>query len=195
MLIVAAPDAPATRTLPSAVREAAAVHRLLPQAVRPSRPTRASVLEALPGQALVHFSCHGIADPRNPADSHLVLYDDPPDPLTVGDVSALRVSAELAYLSACDTTVTTALLSNEAVHLTGAFHLAGYRHVIGSLWQVGDSAARRLATDFYDRLTAGGTTAPDTGRSAHALREAVRKLRARHPDTPTLWAAHHHTGA
>ncbi|MGW2543947.1 CHAT domain-containing protein [Kitasatospora sp. NPDC001574] len=80
------------------------------------------------------------------------------------------------------------------MHLTGAFLLAGYRNVIGTLWPVNDRTAADVAADFYAHLTAGGTTAPDTTDSARALHHAVHALRARFLLSPTHWAAHTHTG-
>jgi CHAT domain-containing protein len=157
-------------------------------------PTRNTVLTALPQHPNAHFACHGLADWDDPATSRLILPDHLTDPLTVADISALQLTGGLAYLSACDTTSTSPRLADEAVHITGAFHLAGYEHVVGTLWPINDSAARHIAEDFYRRLTNNGTTPPDTTQSAEALHHAIRRLRARYPVTPTLWAAHTHTG-
>ena len=63
----------------------------------------------------------------------------------------------------------------------------------GTLWPVTDRPAAILAADFYQHLA--GTGSPDAERSARALHDAVRRLRGRYPATPTLWAAHIHTGA
>ncbi|WP_037687306.1 CHAT domain-containing protein [Streptomyces durhamensis] len=193
-LIVAVPDAPGTKPLYAARLEADTVHALIPDALRPNRPVRSEVLGALPTHPVAHFSCHGLADGRDPGASQLILYDHETAPLTVGDIGALRLTGELAFLSACDTSATVLRLADEAVHLTGAFHLAGYRHVIGTLWPVDERAAAEIANDFYIHLTAGGTTPPDTARSAQALHHAVRSLRTRYLRSPTYWAAHTHTG-
>ncbi|MGW4380126.1 CHAT domain-containing protein [Kitasatospora sp. NPDC004531] len=193
-LIVAVPDAPGARPLPGAAAEADAVHALLPGALRPEHPLRADVLAALPGHPLAHFSCHGLADARDPGSSRLILHDHRSAPLTVADIGALRLTGSLAFLSACDTSATSPQLADEAVHLTGAFHLAGYRNVIGTLWPVDDATAADLAVDFYAHLTSDGAAAPDTAASARALHRAVRALREYFPLAPTHWAAHTHTG-
>ena len=112
----------------------------------------------------------------------------------MADISTLDLAGSLAYLSACDTTVTSPNLADEAIHITGAFHLAGYAHVIGTLWPVYDATARDLARDVYRQLTREGSTSPDVGFAAHALHHATRRLRDQHPDKPALWAAHTHTG-
>lgn len=193
-LIVAVPDAPGTLALPGVTLEAGTLNSLIPDAHLLPDPTRHTVLNALPAHPVAHFACHGYADWTNPANSHLVLYDHHTAPLTVADLSALHLTGALAYLSACDTTITALQLADEAVHLTGAFHLAGYQNVIGTLWPIADDAAHQVTEGFYSHLTHDGTTPPDTGRAAIALHHATMELRARRPATPTLWAAHTHTG-
>lgn len=78
-------------------------------------------------------------------------------------------------------------LADEGAHLTGAFYLAGYQQVIGTLWPVYDKSARDIPLEFYtalSRLSSG----------ALALHHAIREVRAREPGKPTLWASHIHTG-
>ncbi|MEU9204834.1 CHAT domain-containing protein [Streptomyces sp. NPDC048332] len=193
-LVVAAADAPGTPPLPGVRAEAAAITSLIPDARLLATPTRETVLDALPSHGIAHFSCHGEADWTDPARSRLVLTDHATAPLTIADITALDLTAELAYLSACDTSNTAPRLADEFLHITGAFHLAGYRHVIGTLWPVDDRAAAQLGTDFYAQLTDDGTAPPQAGRSALALHLATARLRARYPHAPSLWAAHTHTG-
>ena len=193
-LVVAVPDAPGASRLPGVEAEADAITALVPQALRPDHPVRADVLKALPTHPVAHLACHGLADLNNPAGSRLILHDHQTEPLTVADISALHLTGTLAYLSACDTSSTSLRLADEALHLTGAFHLAGYQNVVGTLWPVNDGTAAQIATAFYTRLTAGGTRLPDTALSARALHDVVRVLREDRLTTPTYWAAHTHTG-
>ena len=86
------------------------------------------------------------------------------------------------------------MLADESAHVAGAFYLAGYRHVVNSLWWVNDSVAGKLAEDFYTRLTGGGTSPADTSACADALHHAVRHLRTRFRDHPAMWAGYFHTG-
>jgi len=193
-LIVAVTTAPGTGTLEGAAAEADNLSRLIPRAQILSHPTRQTVLDSLPAHPLAHFACHGYANWADPGASMLVLPGDRAAPLTVADISTLHLTGSLAYLSACDTTVTSPKLADEAIHITGAFQLAGYAHVIGTLWPVDDTTARDLASDIYRQLTRGGSAPPDVGHAAHALHHATRRLRDQHPDKPALWAAHTHTG-
>ncbi len=194
-LIVPAPQPPGAPPLPGIVDEVQTLGRLIPGAQILAEPTRAAVLAALPLHPVTHFACHGQLDLDNPAASRLVLDDHQTAPLTVADISALRFTGALAYLSACDTAITSPALADEAVHLLGAFQLAGYQQVIGTLWPVSDSAAESVAADFYGHLTRQGSTAPAPRLAAEALHHAVRRQRDLYPESPALWAAHIHTGA
>jgi CHAT domain len=112
-------------------------------------------------------------------------------PLTVLDVIRLRLGgAEFAYLSACSTARTGAQLPDEAIHLAAAFHLAGYRHVIGTLWPAGDRAALAFAADMYPVLLADG----DASQAASTLHDTVLTLRLIHAPRPSVWAGHIHLG-
>jgi CHAT domain-containing protein/tetratricopeptide (TPR) repeat protein len=191
------PSAPASGILPlpGATAEAQDLAALIPGAHVLTHPTHGEVLDALPRHAVAHFACHGQADWNDPSASRLVLRDHHTQPLTVTEIAALHLDhVGLAYLSACDTTVTSAALADEAVHITAAFQLAGYQHVIATLWPINDDAARAIARDVYTHLTNHSTTAPDIASSAHALHHATRRMRATRPAVPTLWAAHLHAG-
>ncbi|MFG2049108.1 CHAT domain-containing protein [Micromonospora sp. NPDC048935] len=183
----ATPGGPAA--LPSAEREAASAARALPGAWLglDATATRQQVLDRLAGSAYAHFACHAVADPHDPAQGRLLVHDHEDSPLTVADVSQLDLDAEFAFLSSCATAQAPPTLVDESLHITGAFQLAGFRHVIGTLWKIDDAVSLALTTAFYEHADA-------TGAAAYALHSAVRGLRDRYPLTPTLWAAHIHTG-
>jgi hypothetical protein len=193
-LIIAAADAPGSPWLSGVTKEADSLADLIPGSRVLADPTGDAVLATLADHAVVHFACHGYTDWANPAASSLALHDHDTAPLTVTDISALQLNGDLAFLAACETTATAPALANEAVHITGAFHLAGYAHVIGTLWPVDDATTAELALDFYRRLTADGHEPPDADHAPRALHDATRRLRDRYPMTPTLWAAYTHTG-
>ncbi|WP_275427319.1 CHAT domain-containing protein [Streptomyces sp. NEAU-S7GS2] len=147
---------------------------------------------------MVHFACHAAHDPADPSKSLLLLHDHEYDPLTVADLAEMRLdSAKLAYLSACRTAFMGSVeLIDEAIHLTSAFQLAGFPHVIGTLWEINDEMASRVAAAFYAEL--GMATSRhgglDTDGAARALHHTVRNIRDRYPKAPYLWAAHLHVG-
>jgi CHAT domain len=159
-------------------------------------PTKAAVLDHLPACPVAHFACHGASHPTDPSQSLLLLHDHERDPLTVASLAPVQLdNAQLAYLSACRTAFTPASgLLDEAIHLTTAFQLAGFPHVIGTLWEINDVVAVEIAEDFYTTLGAGpGTLNPRN--AARALHHAVRSARDRHLDFPALWAGYLHAGA
>ncbi|MGW5381069.1 tetratricopeptide repeat protein [Nocardia sp. NPDC003963] len=159
-------------------------------------PTRDRVLQLLRECSIVHFACHGVSDTADPSRSRLLLHDHTSAPFTVATLAPLDLGhARLAYLSACETATAGAELIDEAIHLASAFQLAGYPQVIGTLWTVDDETATHIADSFYAALTTAGDAAPDTNRAAHALHDAVRAVRDTFRATPSLWAAHLHTGA
>ncbi|MFB6875819.1 CHAT domain-containing protein [Streptomyces sp. NPDC056323] len=137
-------------------------------------------------------------DPDDPSQSLLLLHDHVRDPLTVASLAEMRMdSAQLAYLSACRTAfMESVVLIDEAIRLTSAFQLAGFPHVIGTLWETSDEVASHMAADFHAEL--GGDTYQhggiDTDAAARALHHTVRKVRDRYPKSPYLWAAHLHAG-
>ncbi|MFI8192089.1 CHAT domain-containing protein [Streptomyces sp. NPDC085946] len=221
-LVVAMPTTPGLPDrgrLPHVGAEVATLHRHLPDPVvllepdsvdggshgLPDRtPTKDNVLGHLPDCSIVHFACHGASDPTDPSKSLLLLHDHAGDPLTVASLAPVRLDrAQLAYLSACRTAaVDAAGLTDEAIHLTSAFQLAGFPHVVGTLWEIDDGIAVTVADSFYAHLrTPDGTI--DTGRAARALHQAVRGVRDGHDlpgqvdrtRIPFLWAAYLHAGA
>jgi tetratricopeptide (TPR) repeat protein len=179
-LVVSMPTTPGLPPLPSVPAETAA---LPPGRVLTGEDAvRRAVLDALPYHSWAHFACHAVSAADGSADGHLVLQDQ----LTVSDIARLRLDdAALAYLSACDTGVPREDLDDEALHVAGAFHIAGFRHVIGTLWSIKDSLAAEVAVGFYARLD----TVDD---AATALHETVRELRAVHG--PGAWAPYIHFG-
>ena len=207
VLIVAMPTTPRLRDgeLPNVPAEAAMLTARLPYHVLldevtpdgpPDRvPTRKNVLANLPGCEIAHFACHSFNHPTDPSQSLLLLHDHDRDPLTVADLAVVKLDhAQLAYLSACRTAFTRAIgLHDEATHLATAFQLAGYPHVIGTLWEINDKLAVDIADAFYSRLCAAPGVL-DTARAACALHQAIRAIRDAHPHTPSLWAAHLHIG-
>jgi tetratricopeptide (TPR) repeat protein len=186
-LIVAMARTAGQRELPAAPQEAALVAAHLSAPTPPlvdADASCASVRMALQSSTWAHFACHAVTDPHDPAASRLLLHDGA---LAVPDVSRLHLQdAGLAYLSACGTAHGGIRMLDEALHISSAFQLAGYTHVIGSLWPIADDVSRDLADRTYTELA---RTSP-----ASALHRAVQHTRRRFPDNPLLWAAHVHSG-
>jgi hypothetical protein len=153
--------------------------------------TYASVTDAVPHYRWAHFACHGVSDTDDPSVSRLLLDDHETRPLTVLDLSRLELPhAELAFLSACSTARPAHDLPDEALHLAAACQLAGYRHVIGTLWPIGDHDAPAFANAIYATLPRRSPA----GDVATAVHRATQAARARFPRAPQRWATHVHYG-
>jgi len=207
-LIVGMSATPGRPELPEAVDEVSEVEgylrRLAPTVMTnpPSGgplPTKVAVLELLPGCAVAHFACHAYTDLADPSQSGILLRsatEDAAELLTVAEIDPVDLEgAELAYLSACDTArVADPRLYDEAIHLSSAFQLAGFPHVIGTLWQISDDTSVEVARTFYRNLAEPGE-ALDTRRAAWALQQAIRAERDQDVTSPSLWASYIHVGA
>ena len=87
-------------------------------------------------------------------------------------------NADLAFLSACQTSTGEENLSEEAVHLAAGMLAAGYHRVVATMWSIEDSHATEVATDFYDYLLCQQHGSGfDGSQSAYALHYATQKLR------------------
>lgn len=79
------------------------------------------------------------------------------------------------------------------LHLAGAFQVAGFAHVIGSLWPANDDICVSLTKCFYQSLTKSGTKSSNKA-VAEALQNAILEIRSKLQD-PALWAPFIHSGA
>lgn len=117
-------------------------------------PSSSQVLENLPNFHIIHLACHGISDGNRPSESHLLLNgnDNPPTPdkLTVAAISRLNLkNAQVAYLSACSTADNaSSVLADESIHIASGFQLAGFSHVLATLWDSEDDACRLVAVNL-----------------------------------------------
>jgi tetratricopeptide (TPR) repeat protein len=146
-------------------------------------PRKAAVMRELRNSSIVHFACHGEADPAHPRKSTLYVgdgEDNNPERITVEDLATLDLPiAQLAYLSACSTAENKAMkLIEENLHMAAAFQLIGFPQVVGTLWEAKDWAARKVASKFYGRVKsemAGGWHQSE--KFALLLHQAVTETR------------------
>jgi CHAT domain-containing protein len=194
-LIVALPETPGQPPLPGAAVEADDFIRQFSSAcqLRGADATVDAVRRLLRySPLLAHFACHGTQDVIEPSAGRLLFHDGP---LSITEIAALRLdAAELAYLSACQTSTGSIQLSDEAITLATAFRLAGYRHVIGTLWNISDRHAPNVARQVYQQLTHSETGGIQLDGASAALDHAVVALRKRRPTEPWLWASYIHVG-
>jgi CHAT domain-containing protein len=133
----------------------------------------------------VHFAAHGIlglADSIQPALVLSLAGDQQGEDgfLTLGEVTGLKLNADLVVLSACQTGQGEIRNAEGVSSLARAFLYAGSRGVACTLWRVADEATADLIVDVYAGLKEGRP-------AADALRDAQLKMIA-DGQAPLHWA-------
>lgn len=201
-LLIALQNTPGQPALPAVAAEQAYLTRLLGRerltALVDADATKANILGEMASHTWVHASCHGDQDLADPSLGGLV----PHDWKRAGLVRVLDLNAagpasggEFAFLAACKSATGGVYHLDEGINLVSALQYGGWRHVIGTLWSVGDASAAEIMFATYQRLLGDGGSR-GAGGSALALHEAVRAYRARaeHRDHPSRWAFFVHAG-
>ncbi|KAJ7431361.1 CHAT domain-containing protein, partial [Mycena galericulata] len=132
--------------------------------------TLANVQQGMRDFSWVHFACHGVQDLSDPTESALFLAGS--SRLTLSSIIKLTLPhADLAFLSACQTTTGDKGLEEESVHLAAGMLLAGYRGVVATMWTITDDDAPQVAGNFYEDLFQ--MSPPDPTKAAEALHHWV----------------------
>jgi CHAT domain-containing protein len=143
----------------------------------------------LAGYRVVHFATHGVLSTRRPELSGVVLslYDRSGRRqdgfLRLHDVYNLKLSADLAVLSGCQTGLGKELAGEGLVGLTRGFLHAGARGVVASLWPVDDESTAELMRRFYRGLLKEGRPPAAALRAAQLEMSSHRRWSA-----PFHWA-------
>lgn len=197
VLVVGNPDMPMHRQrpdlppapldpLPGSEWEAKAIASML--GIDPLIGTQAdesSVRERMQDAPIIHLASHGLLESDNVftqsylSSIALAPSDDDNGFLTVREVMDMRLNANLAVLSACDSG-RGKITGDGVVGLSRGYLTAGVPSVVVSLWPVSDAATAELMVAFYRALAEG------RGK-ANALRTAILATREKYPD-PNLWA-------
>jgi hypothetical protein len=93
--------------------------------------------------------------------------------LTAQEIGQIDLSScYLATLSACNTSLGIRRAGAKLASLRSAFHSAGARHVLSTLWEIHDAQAQQLMADFYNRLWKQGQ---DPRAALRGAQQAARK--------------------
>ncbi|KAL6406634.1 hypothetical protein AUP68_09435 [Ilyonectria robusta] len=179
-VVIAMPQTPGQNPLSNAEDERKEVHRICIEMGLhsvPLKPFRDEVLSALQDCKVFHFAGHGNSCQGDPLQSHLLLQDWEESPLTVERMMGTNVGSRspfLAYLSACRTgQIRHEASVDESIHLMTAFQLAGFRHIVGTLWEVDDEQCVSIAKSMYEFLQKNGIRDSSVSSGLHqALRES-----------------------
>jgi hypothetical protein len=113
--------------------------------------TRNELYAAATRSDIIHYSGHSYVDTVEPLRSALVLQDCH---LSIADILDLDLAQlKLLTLSSCaSSTASVTTLGSEYLGIHSAFHYAGCRFAVGTLWPVFDLTAAMFMTRFYDGL-------------------------------------------
>ena len=186
-------------SLPGAEREAQQIAQLYNvQPLLGDEATETTVKQQLPGASPIHLATHGLLDGflvhqartegrqafldtlDNPGAIALAPSKTDDGLLTVREIAAMELQADLVVLSACNTG-RGKLAGEGVVGLSRAFLVAGVPSVVVSLWKVDDDATAYLMAAFYRQLS-------HNGNKADALRQAMLQTLTEYPDEKH-WAA------
>ncbi|KAF6753941.1 CHAT domain-containing protein [Ephemerocybe angulata] len=185
LFLTSQPRAPKAPPIPGTTKEVRSIFEQAKESgVRASKlegdeMSVAACLARMEQFSSIHLACHGSQNAAEPLESRFLFHQGD---LELGTILRSNLKhADLAFLSACQTSTGQEKLSDEAVHLAAGMLAAGYRRVIGTMWSIGDAPAQKVATTFYEYLlshrdeTAGSTF--DGSLSAIALHHATQELR------------------
>ncbi|HVE13154.1 MAG TPA: CHAT domain-containing protein, partial [Elusimicrobiota bacterium] len=143
---------------------------------------------AIEDKRYVVFATHGLVDGDLPGltDPALLLTQyggrSPSDGLlTMGEISKMRLNADLVALTACKTGLGRTVWGEGALSLGRAFQSAGARSVLISMWEVSEDSTNEFVERLFQHLKNGET-------SRKALRSARSEIRKLGYDHPYYWA-------
>ncbi|KAG8894149.1 hypothetical protein FRB99_001485 [Tulasnella sp. 403] len=153
-----------------------------------------AVISRIPNHTWAHFSSHGYPGEDNPLRSYFPLHCGH---LEVLDILQTQMpDAELAVLTACHTAHVDTKSPDEFLHLVEAMQFAGFRSVVGTLWEMDDMDGTFVVMEFYrqmfEELERGNRSAYTC--AARALNKTVQKLRSKKV-SPWRWVNYVHYGA
>ncbi|KAF6754379.1 CHAT domain-containing protein [Ephemerocybe angulata] len=201
ILLVSQPNAPGMAPIPGTTREIHAISALISSqnvnhlTLEDEAATTQSVISHLPLFSHVHLACHASQNASQPLSSGFYLADGRLELSRIIKSNLTASGANLAFLSACQTSAGDQKLSEEAVHLAAGMLAAGYMGVVATMWSIQDEHAPGFATDFYGELVRVTAEAQgqnnlgtDSGYAAASLHHAQKRLREKLGDSErALW--------
>jgi CHAT domain-containing protein len=169
--------------LPDTEAEVAAVASALRTQVKKvlvgPRAEERTFKDLAPQYATIHLAAHGLLDNRDPLNSYLLLTAtdggmDNDGRLHAREIIDMRLDADLAVLSACETGNGRISPGEGVIGMSWAFLFAGTRSVVVSQWRVNSVSASLLMKSFYQALARRNDA--NSRNKSEALREASLRL-------------------
>ncbi|KAH6888869.1 TPR-like protein [Coprinopsis sp. MPI-PUGE-AT-0042] len=205
LFLISQPNVPGTSPIPGTTKEVQSVFKMAAEKgdraamVRGSTLTVDECLQYMEHYSCSHLACHASQNAAEPLKSQFLFHTGSLNLATI--IQRDLKNADLAFLSACQTSAGDEKLSDEAVHLAAGMLAVGYRRVVATMWSIGDRNAPEVANDFYSYLFGhqeeGSGNSVDGSVSAYALHHAVQQLRQRLDNSENsllAWAPYVHFG-
>ncbi|KAK0484524.1 CHAT domain-containing protein [Armillaria novae-zelandiae] len=109
-----------------------------------------AILEGMEKHSWCHLACHGAQTSGDPTKSALLLHDGALELARI--MSTTLNSAEIAFLSACQTATGDTERPEETIHLSAGMLMAGFRAVFATMWSIDDTDAPVVADEVYAYL-------------------------------------------
>ena len=132
--------------------------------------TKANFIDKVKDYGILHLAMHGEADFNNTKFGHLIFSNADTNSLEQNllyhyEISTLKLNAQLAVLSACETGVGKYQSGEGVFSIARSFMYAGVPSIVMSLWKVNDRSTSQIMPIFYKKLAKGM-------EKSKALREA-----------------------
>jgi CHAT domain-containing protein/tetratricopeptide (TPR) repeat protein len=160
--------------LPGSEIEATAIAKLLnTTAITGAAATKTNILERISNARIIHLATHGLLDDITefgiPGAIALAPSDLDNGFLSAGEILQMKLKAQLAVISACDTGL--GKISPDGVMgLSRCLIASGVNNLIVSLWAVNDLSTAFLMIKFYQNFNAGSTIAQALNKAQDWLR-------------------------
>lgn len=115
--------------------------------------TKKSFIKNAKNASILHLAMHAKIDDKQPELSYFLFSDVAEDKLYLEELYGLKLNAELAVLSACNTGSGTVNSNLALVSLQRAFNFAGVPSTVSSLWEIPDEATKEIMIYFYENLS------------------------------------------
>ncbi len=140
--------------------------------------------------SILHLAMHTIIDDENPLYSRLVFQQtsDSLDAFSLGtfELFGLKLSADLAVLSACKTGSGKLMQGEGVMSMTRGFVYAGVNAIVMTNWEVHDQSGAQLMQLFYQYLSEGDTKDVAIQKARIDFLQTANNLKSH----PYFWASY-----
>lgn len=143
--------------------------------------TEQTFKQQAPAYRILHLATHACTDDSDHLYSQILFTPTPGDTsedgvLHVYEIYNMRLNAELAVLSACQTGAGKIQRGEGIMSLSRAFKYAGCPNIVMSLWNTEDASARNIMVSFFQNLKEGsGKTTALCAAQRNFLKNATQE--------------------